>query len=289
MLIIKKKQTLRQTVTQWRQENKHIAIIPTMGNLHTGHVKLIDTSRVRANKVVVSVFVNPIQFDRTADLASYPRTLQQDYEHLTQHDVDMVFAPATSAIYPNGIVNQSFVDVPPCFAKILEGANRPGHFCGVATVVSKLFNLMQPEVAYFGEKDFQQLAIIRQLVRHMGYDTDIISVPTVRTNDNLALSSRNSYLNAEANLIAPQLYQALKQLVVVVPLRVEVGERHNDNLLAAAELLLHVGIKPNTLIIRNAVTLKPLTVSSLRAVLLFTALLGKTRLIDNEQVDIDQR
>ncbi|AEI74981.1 pantoate--beta-alanine ligase [Candidatus Moranella endobia PCIT] len=240
MLIIKKTQTLRQTVTQWRQENKHIALIPTMGNLHTGHVKLMDTGRVRAeNKVVVSVFVNPIQFDRTADLASYPRTLQQDYEQLTWHDVDMVFVPATSAIYPYGIVNQSFVDVPG-FTKILEGANRPGHFRGVATVVSKLFNLMQPEVAYFGEKDFQQLAIIRQLVRHMGYDTDIIGVPTVRTADNLALSSRNSYLNAEAKLIVPQLYQALTQLVVVVPLRV--GERHNDNVLAAAELLLHVGI-----------------------------------------------
>lgn len=252
--------TLRQTVKQWRQEHKRIALIPTMGNLHEGHMTLIDAGRARADKVVVSVFVNPMQFDRPEDLAAYPRTLQEDCEQLTRRGVDMVFAPATAVIYPDGLDSQTFVDVPR-FANILEGESRPGHFRGVATIVSKLFNLVQPDVACFGEKDFQQLALIRQLVRDMSYDIDIIGVPTVRAADGLALSSRNGYLSA--------------------------GERHIDGLLAAAaEQLLQAGLTPDTLVIRDAETLLPLTVDSRRAVVLFTAWLGKARLIDNAQVDL---
>ncbi|AHF73341.1 pantoate--beta-alanine ligase [Candidatus Sodalis pierantonius str. SOPE] len=282
MLIIETPPTLRQTVKQWRQEHKRIALIPTMGNLHEGHMTLIDAGRARADKVVVSVFVNPMQFDRPEDLAAYPRTLQEDCEQLTRRGVDMVFAPATAVIYPDGLDSQTFVDVPR-FANILEGESRPGHFRGVATIVSKLFNLVQPDVACFGEKDFQQLALIRQLVRDMSYDIDIIGVPTVRAADGLALSSRNGYLSAEERRLAPQLKEVLTRLVA----QLGAGERHIDGLLAAAaEQLLQAGLTPDTLVIHDAETLLPLTVDSRRAVVLFTAWLGKTRLIDNAQVDL---
>ncbi len=190
MLIIETPPLLRQTVKQWRQEGKRIALVPTMGNLHDGHMALVDESRARADIVVVSIFVNPMQFDRAEDLAAYPHSLQEDCEKLTRRGVDMVFAPAAEAIYPQGLDSQTYVDVPR-FSGILEGALRPGHFRGVSTIVSKLFNLVQPDVACFGQKDYQQLALIRQMVADMGYDIDIIGVPTVRADDGLALSSRN--------------------------------------------------------------------------------------------------
>ncbi|KYP97102.1 pantoate--beta-alanine ligase [Sodalis-like endosymbiont of Proechinophthirus fluctus] len=282
MLIIETPPSLRQTVKQWRQEHKRIALIPTMGNLHEGHMSLIDVGRTHADKVVVSVFVNLMQFDRQEDLAAYPRTLEEDCEKLTRRGVDMVFAPTTAVIYTDSLAIQTFVDVPR-FANILEGENRPGHFRGVATIVSKLFNLVQPDVACFGEKDFQQLALIRQLVRDMNYDIDIIGVPTVRAADGLALSSRNSYLSAEERRLAPQLNQVLTRLVA----QMRAGNRHTDGLLAAAvEQLLQAGLTPDILVIRDAETLQPLTIDSQRAVVLFTAWLGKVRLIDNAQVDL---
>ncbi|MFT4465570.1 MAG: pantoate--beta-alanine ligase [Sodalis sp. (in: enterobacteria)] len=282
MLIIETPPTLRQTVKQWRQEHKRIALIPTIGNLYEGHMSLIDAGLARADKVVVSVFVNPMQFDRPEDLAAYPRTLQEDCEQLTRRGVDMVFAPATAVIYPDGLASQTFVDVPR-FANILEGESRPGHFRGVATIVSKLFNLVQPDVACFGEKDFQQLALIRQLVRDMSYDIDISGVPTVRAANGLALSSRNGYLSAEERRLASPLNQVLTRLVA----QLCAGERHTDGLLAAAEQLLQAGLTPDTLVIHDAETLQPLTVDSRRVVVvLFTAWLGKAQLIDNAQVDL---
>lgn len=282
MLIIETPPILRQTVKQWRQEQKRIALIPTMGNLHEGHMTLIDEGRARADIVVVSVFVNPMQFDRAEDLAAYPRTLQEDCEKLTRRGVDMVFAPAAAVIYPDGLDSQTFVDVPR-FSNLLEGESRPGHFRGVSTIVSKLFNLVQPDIACFGEKDFQQLALIRQMVRDMSYDIDIIGVPTVRAADGLALSSRNGYLTPQERNQAPQLHQAL--LRVVEQLRA--GERHLEPLLTnAAQALQQVGLRPDTLDIRDAETLLPLTVDSQRAVVLFSAWLGKARLIDNAQVDL---
>ncbi|MGL9769350.1 MAG: pantoate--beta-alanine ligase [Sodalis sp. (in: enterobacteria)] len=282
MLIIETLSPLRQKVKQWRQEHKRITLIPTMGNLHEGHMALIDAGRGRADKVVVSVFVNPMQFEYPEDLAAYPRTLQEDCKQLTRHGVDMVFAPVLSVIYPDGLGSQTFVDVPR-FANILEGESRLGHFRGVATVVSKLFNLVQPDMACFGEKDFQQLALIRQLVRDMNYDIEIIGVPTVRAIDGLALSSRNSYLTTEERCLAPQLNQILMQLVA----QLRKGERYIDGLLtSASEQLLQAGFRPDILVIRDAQTLQPLTVESQRAVVLFTVWLGKTRLIDNAQVDL---
>ncbi|AFP84684.1 pantoate--beta-alanine ligase [secondary endosymbiont of Ctenarytaina eucalypti] len=283
MLMIKWPMILRQTIQQWRQDHKRIALIPTMGNLHEGHMRLINAARASKNdKVVVSVFVNPMQFDRDEDLAAYPRTLREDCEKLTCCGVDMVFVPPTSAMYPEGFSGHTFLEVPR-FANILEGESRPGHFRGVATIVSKLFNVVQPDLACFGEKDFQQLALIRQFVRDMNYDIEIIGVPTVRDADGLACSSRNKYLNPAERHLAPLLYQVLMQLVE----QLRAGERHTDHLLAtAAAQLLQRGIRPDMLAIRDTETLQPLKIDSRKAVVLFSAWLGNVRLIDNAQVDL---
>ncbi|WP_438819076.1 pantoate--beta-alanine ligase [Candidatus Palibaumannia cicadellinicola] len=276
--------TLRQTIQQWRQSQRRIALIPTMGNLHDGHITLIDEGRAQADIVVVSIFVNPMQFDRREDLAVYPRTLQEDYNKLIMSRVDAVFAPSVDTIYPNSIDNQTFIDVPR-LSSMLEGINRPGHFRGVATIVSKLFNLVQPNVACFGEKDFQQLALIRQMVHDMNYDIQIIAVPTVRSPDGLALSSRNSYLTQEQRQLAPRLYQVMQKLVD----HLCSGERYTDKLLdKAAKQLRELGFTPDILEIRDAITLQPLTVESKQAVVLFSAWLGKARLIDNAKVDLNE-
>ena len=208
MLIIESVLLLRQHIRRLRQEGKRIALVPTMGNLHDGHMKLVDEAKASADVVVVSIFVNPMQFDRVDDLARYPRTLQDDCEKLNKRHVDFVFAPTPAEVYPQGTEGQTYVDVPG-LSTMLEGASRPGHFRGVSTIVSKLFNLVQPDVACFGEKDFQQLALIRKMVADMGYDIEIIGVPIVRAKDGLALSSRNGYLTADQRKIAPGLYKVL--------------------------------------------------------------------------------
>ncbi|BEN60763.1 MULTISPECIES: pantoate--beta-alanine ligase [Serratia] len=282
MIIIETLPMLRQQIRRWRQEGKRIALVPTMGNLHDGHMTLVDEARARADVVVVSIFVNPMQFDRPDDLARYPRTLQEDSEKLTRRGVDLVFAPAPAAVYPQGLEQQTYVDVPG-ISTILEGASRPGHFRGVSTIVSKLFNLVQPDLACFGEKDYQQLALIRKMVADMGYDIDIVGVPTVRAKDGLALSSRNGYLTAEERKIAPQLSKIMNALAQ----QLANGERQVETLLEqTAEQLRAAGFTPDELFIRDADSLQPLTVDSQRAVVLMAAWLGKARLIDNQQVDL---
>jgi pantoate--beta-alanine ligase len=282
MLIIETLPLLRQQIRRWRQEGKRVALVPTMGNLHEGHMTLVEDAKARADVVVVSIFVNPLQFERPDDLVRYPRTLQEDCEKLTRHGVDLVFAPAAVDVYPAGLESQTYVDVP-ALSTILEGASRPGHFRGVATIVSKLFNLVQPDVACFGEKDYQQLALIRKMVADMGYDINIVGVPIVRAKDGLALSSRNGYLTAEERKIAPQLNKIMQALAEKLTL----GERLIDDLLAdTAEQLRHAGFTPDELFIRDAHTLQPLTVDSQQAVILMAAWLGKARLIDNQQVDL---
>ncbi|AKL42289.1 MULTISPECIES: pantoate--beta-alanine ligase [Serratia] len=282
MIIIETLPMLRQQIRRWRQEGKRIALVPTMGNLHDGHMTLVDEARARADVVVVSIFVNPMQFDRPDDLARYPRTLQEDSEKLTRRSVDLVFAPAPAAVYPQGLEQQTYVDVPG-ISSILEGASRPGHFRGVSTIVSKLFNLVQPDLACFGEKDYQQLALIRKMVADMGYDIDIVGVPTVRAKDGLALSSRNGYLTAEERKVAPQLSKIMNALAQ----QLANGERHVEALLEqTAEQLRAAGFTPDELFIRDADSLQPLTVDSQRAVVLMAAWLGKARLIDNQQVDL---
>ncbi|ADP09942.1 pantoate--beta-alanine ligase [Erwinia sp. Ejp617] len=284
MLIIETLPMLRREVRRWRQDGKRIALVPTMGNLHDGHMTLVDEARERADIVIVSIFVNPMQFERAEDLAHYPRTLQEDCEQLNRRGVDLVFSPAPADIYPHGLDGQTFVDVPG-LSTLLEGASRPGHFRGVSTLVSKLFNLVQPDLACFGEKDYQQLALIRKMVADMDYDIEIVGVPTVRAKDGLALSSRNGYLTADERKIAPGLSNVMQQIAE----RLGQGERHIEEMIANAEsALAEKGLRADSLAIVDADTLLPLNVDSQRAVILMAAWLGKARLIDNQQVDLTQ-
>ncbi|CAH6199008.1 Pantothenate synthetase, partial [Klebsiella oxytoca] len=280
VLIIETLPLLRQHIRRLRQEGKRIALVPTMGNLHDGHMKLVDAAKASADVVVASIFVNPMQFDRPDDLARYPRTLQDDCEKLNKRKVDLIFAPAAAEIYPHGIENQTYVDVPG-LSTMLEGASRPGHFRGVSTIVSKLFNLVQPDVACFGEKDFQQLALIRKMVADMGYDIEIIGVPIMRAKDGLALSSRNGYLSAEQRKIAPGLHKVMNSVAE----KLAAGERNLDEVIAiAAQELNEKGFRADDIQIRDADTLLDLTETSKRAVILMAAWLGEARLIDNQIV-----
>jgi len=282
VLIIETLPLLRQQIRRWRQEGKRIALVPTMGNLHDGHMKLVEEAKAAADVVVVSIFVNPMQFDRPDDLSRYPRTLQEDCEKLNRRKVDMVFAPAPADVYPQGLDDQTFVEVPG-LSTMLEGASRPGHFRGVSTIVSKLFNLVQPDVACFGQKDYQQLALIRKMTADMGYDIEIVGVPTVRAKDGLALSSRNGYLTAEQRKIAPGLSKVMNSVAE----KLRAGERETEELLAiAATELNEKGLRADDLQIRDADTLLALGENSKRAVVLMAAWLGQARLIDNIQVDL---
>ncbi|WP_213715196.1 pantoate--beta-alanine ligase [Cedecea lapagei] len=284
MLIIETLPLLRQQIRRWRQEGKRIALVPTMGNLHDGHMTLVEEAKAVADVVVVSIFVNPMQFDRPDDLARYPRTLQEDCEKLNRRKVDMVFAPAPVDVYPQGLDTQTFVDVPG-ISTMLEGASRPGHFRGVSTIVSKLFNLVQPDVACFGQKDYQQLALIRKMVADMGYDIEIIGVPTVRAKDGLALSSRNGYLTADQRKIAPGLSKVMNGLAE----KLRGGDRDTEEMLIlAATELNEKGFRSDDLQIRDADTLLALSAESKRAVILMAAWLGQARLIDNVTVDLAQ-
>ena len=284
MLIIETLPLLRQHIRRLRQEGKRVALVPTMGNLHDGHMKLVDEARARADVVIASIFVNPMQFDRPDDLVRYPRTLQEDCEKLNKRKVDYVFAPAVEEIYPQGLEGHTFVDVPG-LSTILEGASRPGHFRGVATIVSKLFNLIQPDIACFGEKDFQQLALIRKMVADLGYDIEIVGVPIIRAKDGLALSSRNGYLTAEQRKIAPGLYKVMSRIGE----KLQAGERDQEEIIAIAEQELNEkGFRADDIQIRDADTLLALSETSQRAVILVAAWLGQARLIDNQSVTLAQ-
>ena len=282
MLIIETLPLLRQQIRRLRMEGKRVALVPTMGNLHDGHMKLVDEAKARADVVVVSIFVNPMQFDRPEDLARYPRTLQEDCEKLNKRKVDLVFAPSVKEIYPNGTETHTYVDVPG-LSTMLEGASRPGHFRGVSTIVSKLFNLVQPDIACFGEKDFQQLALIRKMVADMGFDIEIVGVPIMRAKDGQALSSRNGYLTAEQRKIAPGLYKVLSSIAD----KLQAGERDLDEIIAiAGQELNEKGFRADDIQIRDADTLLEVSEDSKRAVILVAAWLGDARLIDNKIVEL---
>ncbi|HCB4365639.1 TPA: pantoate--beta-alanine ligase [Salmonella enterica] len=284
MLIIETLPLLRQHIRRLRQEGKRVALVPTMGNLHDGHMKLVDEAKARADVVIVSIFVNPMQFDRPDDLVRYPRTLQEDCEKLNKRKVDYVFAPAVEEIYPQGLEGHTYVDVPG-LSTMLEGASRPGHFRGVSTIVSKLFNLIQPDIACFGEKDFQQLALIRKMVADLGYDIEIVGVPIIRAKDGLALSSRNGYLTAEQRKIAPGLHNVMNSIAE----KLIAGNRELQEIITIAEQELNEkGFRADDIQIRDADTLQELTETSKRAVILAAAWLGQARLIDNQSVTLAQ-
>ena len=258
-----------------------MALVPTMGNLHDGHMKLVDEAKARADVVVVSIFVNPMQFDRPEDLARYPRTLQEDCEKLNKRKVDLVFAPSVKEIYRT--VLKPILTLTFQAFDHAGSASRPGHFRGVSTIVSKLFNLVQPDIACFGEKDFQQLALIRKMVADMGFDIEIVGVPIMRAKDGLALSSRNGYLTAEQRKIAPGLYKILSSIAD----KLQAGERDLDEIIAiAGQELNEKGFRADDIQIRDADTLLEVSETSKRAVILVAAWLGDARLIDNKIVEL---
>jgi pantoate--beta-alanine ligase len=268
---------LRAAVARARGEGKRIAFVPTMGNLHEGHVALVEKAGQRADFVVASIFVNPLQFGPKEDLASYPRTLAADQDKLVAAGCQLLFAPDVEEMYPHGMSGQTLVRVSGV-SEGLCGGSRPGHFDGVATVVTKLFNMVQPDLAVFGEKDFQQLAVVRTLVHDLNMPIQIMGEPTVRAADGLALSSRNGYLDEAQRASAPALYRTLQQLAAAI----RDGRRDFAPLEAEGKAALEqAGFRPDYLEIREAGSLRPASATDSRLVILGAAYLGSTRLIDN--------
>ncbi len=270
---------LRGQLAQWRAAGERIALVPTMGNLHQGHLTLAQEARRHAGRVVVSIFVNPLQFGAGEDLDAYPRTLERDQRLLEDIGCDLLFAPQTTVIYPHGQREQTRVEVPG-LSEILCGASRPGHFVGVTTVVCKLLNMVQPDVALFGEKDFQQLLVIRRMAEDLNLPLDIIGVPTVREPDGLALSSRNGYLTAEERQRAPALYRTLTE----AGRRLSLGKAIDAVEQTALMSLRDAGLQPDYVSVRTAIDLMPATHEDNDLVVLAAAFLGRTRLIDNLRV-----
>ena len=280
MLVISDIKVLRATVRAWRQAGQTVAFVPTMGNLHQGHLKLVDEARQRADKVIVSIFVNPLQFGANEDLAKYPRTLTEDCKGLTEHHADAVFTPTPELIYPRGLAAQTAVEVP-AIGDQHCGASRPGHFRGVATIVSKLFNLVQPDLALFGKKDYQQLAVIRQLTADLSFPIEIIGIDTERAEDGLALSSRNGYLNEAQRASAPLIYQQLQWLRSQITAGFADFRQLEQQ---TADTLRQAGFQPDYIHICHRQSLALADSNSQPLVILMAAYLGSTRLIDNLEV-----
>ena len=273
-------QALRDTLAEPRQRGQRIALVPTMGNLHAGHLALVAHARKRADVVVSSLFVNPLQFSPDEDLDAYPRTFAADQAALENAGCDVLFAPQAHTLYPNGLGTSTQVHVPDV-SEGLCGGSRPGHFDGVATVVSMLFHLVAPQLACFGEKDYQQLAVIRKMVADLHLPIEIDGVPIVRADDGLALSSRNGYLSAEARTTAPALYRTLRAMRE----QLARGDNHAAVLEQGHQALQGAGFTPDYLALRDT-RLDPVTAHTREAVLLAAAYLGSTRLIDNLTLDL---
>ncbi len=273
---------VREQVRAWHLGGEKVAFVPTMGNLHAGHMSLVERARELGQRVIVSIFINPLQFGAGEDLDAYPRTPAEDAALLEAADVDLLFLPEEPEIYPRGREGVTFVEVPG-ISDLLCGASRPGHFRGVATVVCKLFNIVQPDIACFGEKDFQQLAVLKRMVRELDIPVEMVGVPTLREADGLAMSSRNGYLSADERQIAPVLYQTLQEMAR----RLRGGE--SDYLLLQREgraELEKAGFRPDYLEIRRVDDLLPPGGGEDSLVILAAAWLGKARLIDNLLIDL---
>ena len=274
---------LRDHVRNARANSRRIGFVPTMGNLHDGHISLINRARGDDCFTVASIFVNPLQFNDKSDLARYPRTLPDDQAKLSAAGCDLLFAPDVDEMYPNGQDAQSIVHVP-VVSEGLCGGSRPGHFDGVSTVVTKLFNMVQPDIAYFGEKDCQQVAVIRKMVADLNMPIDIVPVPTARAADGLALSSRNGYLNEQERALAIGLYQTLQEIAADF----RAGQDIAASLAAARARLDQRGFRTDYLEIRRSDDLQPATLADRSIVILGAAFLGPARLIDNLQVTLNQ-
>jgi pantoate--beta-alanine ligase len=271
---------VRARVRGWRREGLRIAFVPTMGNLHAGHVSLIEAARRRGDRFVASIFVNPMQFGPNEDFAHYPRTPQQDERMLAAAGCSLMFTPEVGEIYPHGAERATRVEVPG-LSRMLDGEFRPGHFEGVTTVVAKLFHIVEPDVAVFGEKDFQQLTVIRRMVAELCMPVEIVAAPTVRDADGVAMSSRNQYLTAAERALAPRIYATLEQAAV----RLRSGEADFASIeRAGVQALTQAGFAPEYFAVRQAADLASPTPAARALVVLTAARLGKARLIDNVQI-----
>ncbi|KFZ30348.1 pantoate--beta-alanine ligase [Pseudidiomarina salinarum] len=265
----------------WRKQQRGtLALVPTMGNLHRGHLRLVETAKDYADQVVVSIFVNPMQFGANEDLDSYPRTFDADCHALAELGVNAIFAPTVEDVYPRGLAQQTIVEVP-VISDLLCGASRPGHFLGVATVVTKLFNMVQPDVAVFGEKDFQQLQVIRLMTHDLSMPVDVIGIPTERADDGLALSSRNGYLSTEERRKAPVIFKTLQDIAK----RIRSGESDAAALAEGYASIEQAGLRIDYLELRRREDLLQADADDKELVVLVAAFAGKTRLIDNLQFD----
>jgi pantoate--beta-alanine ligase len=267
-------------VRAWHREGLRVAFVPTMGNLHAGHVSLIEAARRHGERFVASTFVNPMQFGPNEDYAHYPRTPDQDERMLAQAGCDLMFNPDVTEIYPRGANRATRVEVPE-LSQVLDGEFRPGHFEGVTTIVAALLHIVEPDVAVFGEKDFQQLTIIRRMVTDLCMPVQIIGAPTVRDADGLAMSSRNQYLTPAERRTAPVIYQTLEHAAQ----RLRQGDRDYIAIESSGMRALEAaGLRPDYFTVRQSQDLTPPQPGATRLVVLTAARLGKARLIDNVQV-----
>jgi pantoate--beta-alanine ligase len=282
MQVVETTTELRTRVADWRRSGDRIAFVPTMGNLHSGHLQLVSRAQLQAERCIASIFVNPLQFGQGEDFDGYPRTLDEDAKQLREIGVDLLFCPAVAAIYPSDMAVHTRVEVPG-LSTILCGGSRPGHFAGVATVVCKLFNMVQPDIAAFGEKDFQQLIVIRRMVDDLGIPVEIMGVETQREGDGLAFSSRNAYLDADERRRAPALYRTLR----VAAQRIRSGETDFDSIEKdALDELRKAGFEPEYCSVRSSVDLSTTRPGSKDLVILAAGRLGRARLIDNLRVTL---
>lgn len=273
---------VRDSVRRWREQGQRVAFVPTMGNLHAGHISLIEMARRHGDRFVASIFVNPMQFGPNEDYAQYPRTPDRDEQMLAGAGCDLMFMPDAREVYPNGPELATRVEVPGV-SKLLEGEFRPGFFEGVATVVTKLFNIVQPDVAVFGEKDFQQLNVIRRMTADLCLPIEIIGAPTVREADGLAMSSRNQYLGPEERRTAPVIFRTMQQAAQ----RLQAGERDLAAIEAAgAQALTQAGLRVDYFTVRDAYSLVAPEAGARQLVVLVAARLGRARLIDNLQIEV---
>ena len=270
---------VRERVRAWKFAGERVAFVPTMGNLHPGHLSLVEAARHHGERFVASIFVNPMQFGPNEDFAHYPRTPQADQEMLAAAGCDVMFMPDVAEIYPRGLDRSTRVIVPE-LSNILCGAFRPGHFDGVTTVVAKLFHIVEPDIAVFGEKDYQQLTLIRRMVTDLCIPIEIVAAPTVRETDGLAMSSRNQYLTPAERKAAPHIYQELLRAADAL----QSGDHHFANIeRAGIEGLENAGLKPDYFAIRSR-ELGAASPELREFVVLTAARIGRARLIDNVQV-----
>ncbi|AAN53945.1 pantoate--beta-alanine ligase [Shewanella oneidensis MR-1] len=271
---------IRTQVRAWRAKGETVAFVPTMGNLHQGHITLVKEAAKKCDHVVASIFVNPMQFGQNEDLDAYPRTLEADSQALTAAGAELLFTPTPAIIYPKGLAQQTYVEVPG-ISDVLCGASRPGHFRGVATIVCKLFNIVQPDIAFFGNKDYQQLLVIRTMVEDLSLPIEIIGIDTIREASGLAMSSRNGYLTAQEKAAAPALKKAIDAMAQGIKQGISIEQVTEE----AKASLTAAGFTPDYLEVRHADTLAKAETQDKALVILAAAYLGKARLIDNLRFD----